>query len=145
MRNLKNEAETIQISIYCDIVMQVVKKHNQLSLIKIFVFSYLIKNDKFIPSSVYTAKNSKDLIYKGLSLLAGDYEEFCNSIEYIIKAIHLLIKKELIYLEENIVVKEPNKIFEKTIYQESAFLEKVIEASRGMSDKQFMREVMYNV
>ena len=142
MRNLQNEAEAIQISIYCEIIMQMLKKHKELSVIKMLVFSYLIKGQKFIPNSIYTAQ---DLIYKGLSLLAGDYIGFCDSIGYIIKAIHLLIQKNLINLENNIIIEIPNEELGKSAYEESLFLEKVIEASKRMSDKQFMREVMYNV
>ncbi|HAZ36589.1 MAG TPA: hypothetical protein DDW58_03375 [Clostridiaceae bacterium] len=145
MRNLQNEAEAIQISIYCEIIMQMLKKHKELSVIKMLVFSYLIKGQKFIPNSIYTANTSQDLIYKGLSLLAGDYIGLCDSIGYIIKAIHLLIQKNLINLENNIIIEIPNEELGKSAYEESLFLEKVIEASKRMSDKQFMREVMYNV
>lgn len=145
MRNLKYEAETIQISIYCDIILQMLKRHKELSVSKMLVFSYLIKRDKFTPRSVYASNTSQDLIYKGLSLLAGDYEGFCNSIEYIIKAIHLLKYKNLIGLENNIIIKIPNVGIGKAIYKESLFLEKVIDESKKMTDKQFMKEVTYNV
>ena len=33
----------------------------------------------------------------------------------------------------------------KIVYQESPFLENTIEASKKVTDKQFMKEVMYNV
>ena len=45
MQNLKYEVEAIQISIYCDIIKQILRKHEELSLSKMLVFSYLIKND----------------------------------------------------------------------------------------------------
>lgn len=47
MRNLKCESETIQVSIYCDIIKQILKRHKELSVSKMLVFSYLIKRDKF--------------------------------------------------------------------------------------------------
>jgi len=145
MRNLKYESETIQISIYCNIINQILKKHKELSVSKMLVFSYLIKNDNYVPKSIYTANTSQDLIYKGLSLLTGDYMGFCDSVEYIIKAIHLLKSKGLIGLENNIIIEISNTKIGKMVYEESMFLEKVIEASKKMTDKQFMKEVTYNV
>lgn len=145
MRNLKYESETIQISIYCDIIKQILKKHNELSVCKMLVFSYLIKNYNYAPKSVYNANSSQDLIYKGLSLLAGDYQGFCENIEYVIKAIHLLKSKELIGLENNIVSGIANVKTGELIYKESTFIEKVIESSKRVTDKQFMKEVIYNV
>ncbi len=145
MRNLKSESETIQVSIYCDIIEQILIRHKELSVSKMLVFSYLIKRDKFTYRSVYTANNSQDIIYKGLSLLAGDYVGFCDSIEYIIKAIHLLKLKNIIGLENNIIIEISNTGIGKAVYEESMFLGKVIEASKKMTDKQFMKEVTYNV
>lgn len=145
MRNLKSESETIQVSIYCDIIKQILKRHKELSVSKMLVFSYLIKRDKFAYRCVYTANTSQDLIYKGLSLLAGDYVGFCDSIEYIIKAIHILKLKNLIELENNIIIEIPSAGIGKVVYEESMFLGKVIEASKKMTDKQFMKEVTYNV
>lgn len=145
MRNLKSESETIQVSIYCDIIQQILTRHKELSVNKMLVFSYLIKRDKFTYKSVYTANNSQDIIYKGLSLLAGDYMGFCNSVEYIIKAIHLLKLKNIIGLENNIIIEIPSTGMGKAVYEESNFLGKVIEASKKMTDKQFMKEVTYNV
>jgi len=145
MRNLKGESETIQVSIYCDIIKQILKRHKELSISKMLVFSYLIKRDKFAYRSVYTANNSQDIIYKGLSLLAGDYVGFCDSIEYTIKAIHLLKLKNIIGIENNIIIEIPNAGIGKAVYEQSMFLEKVIEASKKMTDKQFMKEVTYNV
>jgi hypothetical protein len=145
MRNLKSESETIQVSIYCEIIEQILKRHKELSVSKMLVFSYLIKRDKFTYRSVYTANNSQDIIYKGLSLLAGDYVGFCDSIEYIIKAIHLLKLKNIIRLENNIIIEISNTGIGKAVYEESMFLGKVIEASKKMTDKQFMKEVTYNV
>lgn len=145
MRNLKSESETIQVSIYCEIIEQILKRHKELSVSKMLVFSYLIKRDKFTYRSVYTANNSQDIIYKGLSLLAGDYVGFCDSIEYIIKAIHLLKLKNIIRLENNIIIEISNTRIGKAVYEESMFLGKAIEASKKMTDKQFMKEVTYNV
>lgn len=145
MRNLKYESEAIQISIYCDIIKQILIKHKELSLTKILVFSYLIKSNNFLLSNVYNANSSQDLINKCLSLLAGKYSEFCESIEYIIKAIHLLKIKNVIFVDNSIIKAISPLGNTRLIYHESGFLEKTIEVSKRMSDKQFMKEVMYNV
>ncbi|WNQ12209.1 hypothetical protein MJA45_03925 [Paenibacillus aurantius] len=145
MRSLKFETETIQISIYCNIIKQILKRHNELSISKMLVFSYLTKNNNFLLNNVYNANSSQDLIYKGLSLLAGDYKGFCESIEYIIKAIHLLKINEEILIENNIIRAISTIDNSKLVYRENAFLEKTIEASKRMTDKQFIKEVMYNV
>lgn len=145
MQNLKYEVEAIQISIYCDIIKQILRKHEELSLSKILVFSYLIKTDYFLLSNVYKANSSQDLIYKGLSLLAGNYKGFCESVEYIMKAIHLLIKCDAVIIENTILKSVSTADRPKMVYQESSFVENTIEASKRMTDKQFMKEVMYNV
>lgn len=145
MQNLKYEVEAIQISIYCDIIKQILRKHEELSLSKMLVFSYLIKNDNFLLNNVYKASSSQDLIYKGLSLLAGNYKGFCESVEYIMKAIHLLSNCDAVIIENAILKFVSTADHPKMVYQESLFIENTIEASKKMTDKQFMKEVMYNV
>lgn len=145
MQNLKYEVEAIQVSIYCDIIKQMLRKNEELSLSKTLVFSYLIKNDYFLLSNVYAANSSQDLIYKGLSLLAGNYRSFCESVEYIMKAIHLLINCDAVIIDNTILKSVSTTVQPKMVYQESPFIEKTIEASKRMTDKQFMKEVMYNV
>jgi hypothetical protein len=145
MKNMRSEAEVIQISIYCDIILQMLNKHRELSVNKVLVFAYLVKKDKFIPRNIYTGNNTKDVIYKCLSLLSGDYKEYCNSIEFIIKAIHLLNINELVILENDVLKSSGKGNIDKFIYEESMFLEKAIEASKRMTEKQFIKEVIHNV
>lgn len=145
MKNIKFEAEAIQVSIYCDIISNILNKHKELSINKVLVFSYLIKKSRFIPTGIYNANNTQDIIYKCLSQLAGDYEDYCNNIEFIIKAIHLLNNKQLVLIKNNILYSPVETIINNAIYKESKFLEKAIEASKKMTDKQFMKEVIHNV
>ncbi|SDL24813.1 hypothetical protein [Natronincola ferrireducens] len=145
MRNLKLEIEAIQISIYCDIIIHILKKHKELSISKLLVFSYLIKKERFIPSKVYNGNNTQDIVCKCISLLAGDYDEYCNSIQYIIKAIHLLITDKVLQLRNNHLHCKTDIKVKKTLYDENIFMEKAIEASKNMTDRQFLKEVMYNV
>ncbi|ALP36059.1 hypothetical protein ASL14_07640 [Paenibacillus sp. IHB B 3084] len=147
MSKLKLEAEVFQVSIYCDIILNIIIKHKILSVNKVLMFSYLIKKDRLIPNNIYNGNNTQDIIYKCISVLSGDYVEYCNSIPYIIKAIHLLNIKGRIGLENNQLhcLSEPEKSTDKPVYGESLFIEKAIEESRKLSEKQFLREVMNNV
>lgn len=142
---LKQELEIVQISIYCDIVMMLLKEHKTLSLIKLPVFSYLTKKENLIQNSVFRTSNTKEIVNKYLSLLSGDLDNFFISYEYILKAIHVLIENEVI--EQNgVFISKKNKLdISDFVFKEKDFTKKVIEKSKTMSDKQFMREVLSNV
>lgn len=145
MKNIELETETVQISIYCDIVLRILKSHEELSVNKILVFAYLIKKQKFIPIGIYKASNSKDVVFKCISMLAGDYKEYCNNIQFIIKALHLLISGEAVILANNQLKYKTDIVKGNIIYSESNFIQKAIDESKKMTDRQFLKEVMYNV
>lgn len=142
---LKQELEIVQISIYCDIIMMLLKEHKTLSLIKLPVFSYLTKKENLIQNSVFRTSNTKEIVNKYLSLLSGDLDNFFISYEYILKAIHVLIENEVIE-QKGIFISKKNKLdISDFVFKENDFTKKVIEKSKTMSDKQFMREVLSNV
>lgn len=142
---LKQELEIVQISIYCDIIMMLLKEHKTLSLIKLPVFSYLTKKENLIQNSVFRISNTKEIVNKYLSLLSGDLDNFFISYEYILKAIHVLIENEVIE-QKGIFISKKNKLdISDFVFKENDFTKKVIEKSKTMSDKQFMREVLSNV
>lgn len=142
---LKQELEIVQISIYCDIVMMLLKEHKTLSLIKLPVFSYLTKKENLIQNSVFRTSNTKEIVNKYLSLLSGDLDNFFISYEYILKAIHVLIENEVIE-QKGIFISKKNKLdISDFVFKETGFAKKVIEKVKTMSDKQFMREVLSNV
>jgi hypothetical protein len=145
MNNLELEIETIQIGIYCNIILNLLKKHYNLSLCKILVFSYLIKKDKFQFGKVYNANNSQDVVYKAISLLAGTYKDFCYNINFIIKSIHLLVINCKIELDNNILMLCSDIEVKSELYNESTFIFKAVEESKYISDRQIMREVINNV
>lgn len=145
MRNIKEQTESIQLSIYCNIICQTLKLHENLSICKMLTFAYLIKQNRFLGGTVYTAKNTQDVIFKGISLLAGDFERFCNSTPYIIKALHILIIKGLVVSENDILSLTTKDLKLDLVYEENNFMKKVIEQSKSMTDRQFMKEVTYNV
>lgn len=136
-------AETIIVSIYCDVVLSILKKHTQLSVNKLVFFSYILKKGKFNEKEIYTAKNSKDLILKCVSILSGNFEDYCNDIEYILKAIHLLIKNgDLIKENDKLIYNSKNN---SLIYIENKFIEKCINNSYKITDRQFLKEIIHNV
>lgn len=145
MRNIKEQTESIQLSIYCNIICQILLRHEKLSICKIVTFSYLIKQNRFLGGTIYTARNTQDVIFKGLSLLTGDFDGFCNSVPYILKALHLLISKGIIDFENDILNLTTKQLQLDSIYEENNFMKKVIEESKIMTDKQFMKEVIYNI
>ena len=145
MNDIAKQTEAIQLSIYCNIICQLLKSHKNLSICKILVFSYLIKQNKFLGKSIYTAKNKQDVVLKGLSLLSGDFEWFCNSIPYIIKALHILINKGIVSLDSEILALNSDELEFEIVYPENRFIKNVIEESKSMTDRQFMKEVTYNV
>lgn len=145
MQNLELEAETLQISIYSNIVQNILKKHMVLSVNKIMLFSYLIKKDKFRLGKVYTANNTQDIVCKAISLISGEYSEYCENVNFILKAVHLLLVNNKIKMEGNLLYLSDEIDAKRGIYQESPFIEKAIEVSKKMSDRQFMKEVIANV
>ncbi len=143
--DLNLEIEIIQTSIYCNIITMLIKEHTSLSVNKLIVFSYLVKKESLIQNSIFKASNKKDIVNKYLSMLSGDLNNLFSSYKYILSAIHILLKNEVLKLE-GIIISKTNKLdIDKFVYHESDFTKKVIEKTKTMSDKQFMREVLSNV
>ncbi len=138
--------ETIQTSLYIDIILNVLDNHNKLSLNKIIFFSFLIKKERDNVQSVYKSNNKNNIVFKAISLISGSFEDYCNSMEFIIEAIHILIVNQLIVLKDGYLYKG-DYIIEKRIKNniETTFIKKAIEESEYMTDKQFLKEVMDNV
>ena len=145
MQQLVIETEVIQISIYCNIIKNILKHHKDLSLNKIMVFAYLVKKEKFLYCKIYNGNNTQDLVSKATSLLAGEYVDYCNSSSYILKAIHLLLSNKQILIKDNLLLYKTDTMAEKVIYEENQFLYNAIEASKKITERQFMKEVMINV
>lgn len=145
MQKLKLEAEAIQISMYTDIILSILERHKDLSLCKIMLFSYLIKKNIFRPRGIYTAKNKQDIVYKAISLLSGEYEDYCENVKFILKSIHLLKLNGNVTVIRSMISLLKGREAKSYIYQESPFIQKAIEASKTLADRQFMKEVMNSV
>lgn len=138
--------ESIQTSLYIDIVLNILENHSQISLNKIFFFSFLIKQQKNYLYSIYRNNNKNNVVLKAISLISGSFEDYCNSIEFIVEAIHILLMNNLILYKDGYLKKNKYVIEKKIINnKETAFIKRAIEESNYMTDKQFLKEVMNNV
>lgn len=140
MRNLKLQVEILQLSSYCEVLKELFRSQNELTLSKTLVYAYLIKKDSLENFKVYNANNTKDIIDKSLSLLSGD-KAFFREIEFILKAIDVLIKKHILYFSNGLLslLKDDCKC---VFFDNNAFLNKAIIESEKMSEKQFLKEVI---
>lgn len=145
MQKIDLEIEAIQIAIYINIVQNLLHKHQELSLNKTLTFSYLIKAERFSSGQIYNSNTTHDIVCKAISMISGEYEEYCNSVKYILKAIHILIKCRKIMMIGSMLYASKDMCVDKAIYEESAFMKLAIEASKRMTDRQFLKEVTASV
>lgn len=134
------QVEATQVSIYCEIIKNILIKHRNLSVIKILAISFVIKKYEYLNITCYSAKNKSDLVLKFLSQATGRYDEFCLQISFVFQAIDLLIHNGACELKENeVVCKLPA---DREIENYGMFTTSAIEASRNYTDRQFLKEVL---
>lgn len=65
----KNELKTevLLVSKYCVILKQILCVHKRLSINKILLFAYLLKNEENYYASLFNANNSNDIVVKAIS------------------------------------------------------------------------------
>ena len=127
--------ETIQTSLYIDIILNILDNHNKLSLNKIIFFSFIIKNEKNYIQSMYRSNSKNNVVFKAISLISGSFTDYCNSIE-----------NQFISYKNGYLYKEKYTIDKKIANNiETTFIKKAIEKSENMTDKQFLKEVINNV
>ena len=84
-----------------------------------------------------------NIVIKALTLLNGLRDDYFYNIEYIVKAIDILVKKEII------TVKDDNLLLKDKLYVSKidipVFFKHVIEESENFTDRQFLKEVLDNV
>ncbi len=140
----EQEIEIRQISMYCEIIKVLLKEHNYLSISKICVFSFLLKRENVIDATIFNNNMTKNIVSTYLSLLLGEFDQFEKSLEYIFKALNILILNSVVKNQEGTLCLLKN-FDESCYYEEKNFTKRVIEESKKWSDKRFMREVLYNV
>lgn len=143
MSNNKQIMEVLLISKYSDIILKILAVHKNLSVNKTVFFAYLLNKEDFFFSEIYRSNTTNDLLFKCISQIAGNYFDYCNSVEFIIKAIHLLV------LNQQLIINETELIYFQQgtpcIYYENKFIENAINKCKDLSDRQFMKEVINNV
>lgn len=141
----KNELKTevLLVSKYCVILKQILCVHKRLSINKILLFAYLLKNEENYYASLFNANNSNDIVVKAISQISGKYTDYCNNIPYIIESIHLLIENGDILLNNSTLLCNENNIGKEKY--DNKFLQKAINESYNFSDRQFLKEVLSNV
>ena len=145
MQKLELEVEAIQISIYTNIVLNILKTHGELSVNKILLFSYLIKKRNLDPEK-YILRIIHRMLFarQFLCFLDGEYTEYCENVKFILKSIHLLIINRT-ELNGCLLSWINGQEVEKSLYQESPFVEKAIEESVKKQMRNSMKEVISNV
>lgn len=136
------DSEILQISLYCEIIIQILSLHKQLSLIKLIVFSFIIKNKN---QCVYTSKDTNEITYKCLSILSGQFKSFLNDIPIIIKSVDILHKNNRISVKNSVVIPVHITFATNQIYDTNDFFYKAISESKYIPDKHFLKEVINNV
>jgi len=143
MQRLEVQAEIVMISAYCDIVLKILSTHRTLSINKMLVFAYLIKKKKFNQSDIYSTHNKHDVVLKCISQLSGLFGDYCENIQYLVKAIHILVSDgKVVVHETELLLPTDSQPIE---YSENEFIKKAIEESKRYTDRQFLKEVIYNV
>ena len=134
------QIEVIQISIYCDIVKNLLLKYRSISIIKIISFSFIIKKRQHLQGSIYKGNNRVDLVLKFLSQASGLFDELCDQMTYIFQAIDLLVKDGFCEAHEGELICNPTNQQKAADYD--AFIEAAVQESKSYSDRQFLREVI---
>lgn len=139
-RTLDYQIEVVQVSIYYDLIRRIIFKFRSLSIIKIAVISFVIKKREYLQGSIYSARNTNDLVLKFLSQASGLYDDLCNQFKYIIEAIDILV------VAGECEVHEGELICDSSCHQIvkgfDGFTEAAIRETTNYSDRQFLREVV---
>ncbi len=137
--------EAVQISVYLDAAYTILKEHNDMSIIQLSFYTYAINKIRFFEKEIYTAKVKKDVVVKAISVISGDFDGFLNACPFIIKALHIMNKAQIISVEGNyihLLDKNYKNVNKKRL---SNFENKAIMESKRWSDRRFIKEVLHSV
>jgi hypothetical protein len=137
------EEESIMTAEYTYIILGLLRKHKSLSVVKIALFSYLIKKQKYYRDPVYLGNNSTEVVFKSISLLAGMFEDYCENQKYIIEALHLLIINNDIEIKNDLL--SAINVTLEIENMDNKFIDNAIEESKKYTDRQIMKEIVTNV
>lgn len=140
----KDKQDAVIISEYCDIINKIISSVNEMSLIKLYAFSFILYKIEFNDWSIYSGRDSEDVLYKCLSCMIGSFDEFCSHLKYIIASTDLLKRNKYIKINGNYAI-NVNKTILRLNERKLSNLNKAIKVSNTISDRQFLKEVMRNV
>lgn len=137
---LEKTIEVIQVSIYYDIIKNLLAYHRSMSIIKVATFSFTIKKVAYLHSGCFTGKNRTDLVLKFLSQVTGCCDEFYSQLPYILQSIDLLLKAGFCELHESELLCRQSSVVSAEDY--GSFTNAAIEESTNYTDRQFWKEVL---
>lgn len=139
-KTLDLQIEVVQVSIYYDLIRRILIKNRSISIVKVAVISFIIKKREFFQKSLYSAKNTNDVLLKFLSQASGLFDELCEQLQYIIEAIDILAANGDCEVHEGeIICNSSNRLMVKGF---DAFTESAIRQSIHYTDRQFLKEVI---
>ncbi|WP_430596239.1 hypothetical protein [Streptococcus gallolyticus] len=136
--------EVMQLAIYCDIIPQILKECSEISVVKLSFFSIFVRNSNNM-SKIYDLRGKKNSFEKIISTYSGSIDRILDALPYIISAIDLLAKKELIKVVQGKVSSSNSLSSNDSKYVLSSFVVDALKESEKLSDEQFMKEVITNV
>lgn len=135
MNNIQRERAFITAD-YLDIIQTLISEKQQLTITKLIILSYLIKNfnygEQIIPKQT---KNNVSSLF--LSLMENDKESFLNDLEIIFICLNILKQNEKINIDYQIIKNIDCRICLGT----SGFREQLYNSICECSDKNILREV----
>ena len=134
------QIEVVQVSIYYDLIRRLLIKYRSLSIVKVAAISFIIKKREFFGKSIYSARNTNDLVLKFLSQANGLYDELCDQFKYVLEAIDILVKDGECEVHEGELTCNPS--LHLSVKGFDTFTEAAIRESIHYTDRQFLKEVI---
>lgn len=134
------QIEVVQVSIYYDLIRRIIIKYRSISVIKIAVISFIIKKREYLQGSIYSARNTNDVVLKFLSQANGLFDELCDQFKYIFEAIDILVADGNCEVHEGELICNPS--IHLAVKGFDAFTDSVIRQSMYYTDRQFLKEVI---
>lgn len=144
MTKTELEQEAIIISEYCEIIIKLMEYISELSLIKLYTFAFLYNKAISNNWNAYKGNNTNDIVYKCLSSLSGAFDEYCQNLKFIIRALDILCKSNKLQVFGD-YVKYTETIKRNTPSSILSIIYKALDESKFFTDRQFLKEVMRNV
>ena len=138
--NLELDIEVIQVSIYCDIIRNILLVCPSISVIKAAVFAFIIKKQDIRRVKLFSAKNSSDLVLKFLSQAYGQFEEFLAQLPYIFESIRILDHSNKCEVHAGVLISSTRHTERAGVFD--SFTYNSLTESDSYSDRQFLREMI---